>query len=120
MKLSFLRVKRFRRSSAMSKKTVGFILFSIVILAFSAEVVANGDGIKFKGQVVRSSCEVRRLVDMKSLRQTQLIRVSPPVIVGLDRYRNACSGDDAAFNVSFGGAAKNDTSAVGVVIVTYQ
>ncbi|MDY7559165.1 hypothetical protein QN382_09950 [Pseudomonas sp. 10B1] len=104
----------------MSRKTAGFILFSIAILTFSAEVLASGGVLNFRGQVVESSCDVRHLFELKTLKQVQLIQVLPRVTLVLDRYRNACSGDVMAFDISLVGGIADENPAASVVIVTYQ
>ncbi|WP_297844906.1 hypothetical protein [Pseudomonas sp.] len=104
----------------MTTKAVGLILFSIVILTFSTEILAKGDALNFHGQIVNRSCDVRGSGEVSAFKKPRIIQVSPGVTLVLDTESNACSGDVMAFSSRLNVLTHDDDSTLRVVTLTYQ
>jgi type 1 fimbria pilin len=104
----------------MTIKAVGLILFSIVNLTFSVEILAEGGTLGFHGKVVNSSCDVRGSRETSVFKKTRIIQVAPGVPLVLDTESNACSGDVMAFSSSLHVLTGDNDSMLGVVTLTYQ
>jgi type 1 fimbria pilin len=104
----------------MTIKTVGFILLSVAILTFSAEILASGGTLKLKGKISNGSCDVRVSSEAGSFHNPRMIQVSPRITLALDINSYACKGDVVVFRSHFEAVAGDDKPVVGVVTLTYQ
>jgi type 1 fimbria pilin len=104
----------------MTTKAVGLILFSIVMLTFSAEILAKDGTLNFHGKIVNGSCDVRRSREASAFKKPRIIQVSPGVTLVLDTEINACSGDVMEFSSRLNVLTRDDDSTLRVVTLTYQ
>jgi hypothetical protein len=113
------------RSIAMKGKVVGFMLGSVVLFSVATGASANGGVIGFRGQVVNSTCEVRRPSSTQSPEQTQRLQVAAHVMLVVNTQDNACSNDLLPFSTHYSVLQTADpsvdsSSESGVVTLTYQ
>lgn len=108
----------------MKAQVVGFVLYSVVLFS-ATEVSANGGGIGFHGQVVNSTCEVRRPSDDPSQGQTQRLQVATNVMLVVNTQGNVCSNNLLPFSTQYSVLQSADprvdtSNESGVVTLTYQ
>lgn len=109
----------------MRGKVVGLMLGSVVLFSVASGASANGGVIGFHGQVVNSTCEVRRPSSTQSQEQTQRLPVAANVMLVVNTQDNVCSNGFLPFSTEYSVLQTADpsldrSSESGVVTLTYQ
>lgn len=104
----------------MTGKTVGFILLSIAILTFSAEVLADGAVIRVRGQIVNGTCDVRVAGGFNDFEKVRTINVSRDTTLAMNAWGNVCTGPEIIFSTDLRKFYESGQSTFGVVTLTYQ
>ncbi len=109
----------------MRGKVVGLMLGSVVLFSVASGASANGGVIGFHGQVVNSTCEVRRPSSTESQEQAQRLQVAANVMLVVSTQDNVCSNDLLPFSTYYSVLQTADpsvdgSSESGVVTLTYQ
>lgn len=109
----------------MEGKVIGFVLGSVVLFSVASGVSANGGVIGFHGQVVNSTCEVRRPSSTESQEQTLRLQVAANVMLVVNTRDNVCSNNLLPFSAHYSRLQTADpsidsSSESGVVTLTYQ
>lgn len=85
----------------MKGKTLGLMVCSVLLFSVATGASAIGGNISFRGQVVNSTCEVRRPSSTETPEQAQRLRVAANVMLVVETRDNVCSHDLLPFSTQY-------------------
>ncbi|WP_191486098.1 hypothetical protein [Pseudomonas sp. FEN] len=108
----------------MNGKIVSLSVALLLAAGFNVQAANNAGKIRFSGEMVESTCDIGTQANGNLGASNRWIKVSPVLSLSVDTAANACREGRLPFSVSYQPLATNiaarQTSAQGVVIITYR